>query len=98
MLAFSSLLLSVSLHIPACSSPREICFPRWRVRSSLQVILCRLDRALSDDEQRHIANYVLRGNSMIALAGYASFSYYDRADDAERQVFPLVFALCDGGV
>ena len=54
------------------------------------MILCRLDRALSDDEQRHIANYVLRGNSMIALSGY------NVADNAELQVLLVVSALCDG--
>ena len=91
MLAFSSLLLSVSLHTPACPSPREIRFPRCRVRSSLQVILCRLDRELSDDEQRNIANYVLQGNSMIALAGYGVYE-----TNVVRQVLSLVSALCDG--
>ena len=46
---------------------------------------------MSDDEQRNIANYVLRGNhSMIALAGYYV------ADDAKIQVLSLVSALCDG--
>ncbi len=90
MLAFSSLLLSVSLHTPACLSPREIRFPRWRVRSSLQVILCRF-RTLLDAEQRNIANYVLQGNSIIALAGYDVFPV-----DAEVQVLSLVSALCDG--
>ncbi len=48
---------------------------------------------MSDDEQRNIANYVLRGNhSMIALAGYDIYS----GDDAGVQVLSLVSALCDG--
>ncbi len=46
---------------------------------------------MSDDEQRNIANYVLQGNSMIALAG--SDVYY--RFDGDLQVLSLVSALCD---